>query len=114
MYTPGNFFVKITLHIKYLLYLVTAYEKRYVTFKIHTSTFLRNSLIFWIVIIMDPVTLFTFFFVWKFMGFFLFFWPSESQPYQELDGADETSAGVGALQLDDENEFPPMTLKTDS
>ena len=38
---------------------------------------------------------------------------SESQPYQELDGVEPISSGMGALQLDDDNEFPPMTHKLD-
>ena len=39
---------------------------------------------------------------------------SESQPYQELDGGEPVSSGMGALRLDDDNEFPPMMHKLDS
>lgn len=42
---------------------------------------------------------------------------TESQPYQDVDqgavGGDNAVAGVGALRLDDETEFPPMTQKND-
>lgn len=42
---------------------------------------------------------------------------SESQPYQDLEqgavGGDLESPAIGALRLDDDNEFPPMTHKND-
>ena len=42
---------------------------------------------------------------------------AESQPYQDVDqgavGGDTTVAGIGALRLDDDSEFPPMTHKTE-
>ncbi|XP_064606548.1 WD repeat domain phosphoinositide-interacting protein 2-like [Liolophura sinensis] len=43
--------------------------------------------------------------------------PPESQPYQDLEqgavGGDLESPAIGALRLDDDNEFPPMTHKND-
>jgi len=44
---------------------------------------------------------------------------SDSQPFQEFDAGATgqeiagTGAGVNALRLDDDNEFPPMTHKVD-
>lgn len=44
--------------------------------------------------------------------------PSESQPYQEVEhgamgGNGNEAQGLGQLRLDDDNEFPPMTHKSD-
>lgn len=41
---------------------------------------------------------------------------SESQPYQELEQGstgEGEETGLGHLRLDDDNEFPPMTHKSD-
>lgn len=41
---------------------------------------------------------------------------SESQPYQELEQGstgESEGTGLGHLRLDDDNEFPPMTHKSD-
>lgn len=41
---------------------------------------------------------------------------SESQPYQELEQGstgEGEGTGLGHLRLDDDNEFPPMTHKSD-
>ena len=39
----------------------------------------------------------------------------ESLPYRDIDegaeGGDSNIPGIGALRLDDDNEFPPMTQK---
>jgi len=39
---------------------------------------------------------------------------ADSEPYQEVeDGASDPGSGVSQLRIDDENEFPPMTHKTE-
>lgn len=46
------------------------------------------------------------------------FYVVESQPYQEVEhgamgGNGNEAQGLGQLRLDDDNEFPPMTHKSD-